>query len=44
MSNSAQKHRTPADRQEWYAATLVIAAGVLIWGSLGYAVLKIAGG
>jgi predicted benzoate:H+ symporter BenE len=32
------------DRQERYAAALVIAAGMLIWGSLAYAVLKIAGG
>jgi hypothetical protein len=44
MSNSGQKHRNAADREERYAAAFLIAAGVLIWGSLAYAVLKIAGG
>jgi hypothetical protein len=33
-----------ADRQEKYAAALLIVAGALIWGSLAYAILKIAGG
>jgi hypothetical protein len=34
----------PLPREERYAAAVLIAAGVFIWGSLAYAVLKIAGG